>query len=235
MIENGWDVNWGKWYTCSQCKNPETLLAHNECNRKHWTWGIFKTTSMAEHVAHMGSVEHLQHFNQFKCVPCNVQCYNSYEFEAHCKTSKHEKISKVVIRCEMCDYETHSRSNMNQHEMTQKHMDRLNAIEKETYFCEQCDYTARFKSQMEQHELTKKHKDNVSGIVAPHQLACETCMYTTEFKHHLDQHFKTQKHKNKVNGDIPKVNLYCEKCEYAAATPALMAQHCKSKKHIQEK
>jgi hypothetical protein len=226
------EVKWGQWYICHNCKCEETLLQDNEDNRKHWSWGAYKTRDSLAFSHHEKSTEHLRHYDKYKCQGCDVQCWSNQEYAKHCDSSRHKKINKIVIECKMCEYTTYSKSSMEQHNQTQKHRDKILGVEKDSYICEPCGYSTKFKSQMEQHHLTLKHKAVLNGTcVSQDVYACNTCGYSTEFKHHLDQHNKTQKHKNKIAGIVENVNLYCDKCRYTAGSIALMEQHTKTKKH----
>lgn len=228
MYKSYSEVKWGQWHTCDVCRCEETLLEDNEENRKHWSWGRYKTRDKLKFSYHEKTQSHLDHFKKYRCDDCDVQCWSNKEYVKHCDTSKHKKINKIVIECKMCEYTTCSKASMEQHNLTQKHQNNLAGIEKENFKCEPCGYSTHFKSRMEQHNLTRKHNEK---RIEPEEYTCSVCNYTTEFKQRLHQHNMTQKHKNKVAGIVEEINLHCEKCNYTAASKGLMEQHNKTKKH----
>lgn len=222
------EVRWSQWYICNNCKCEETLLEDNEENRKHWSWGSYKTRDALTFSYHEKSEEHLHHFKKYRCDTCDVQCWSNQGYAKHCDTSTHKKINKIVIECKMCEYTTCSKANMEQHTLTQKHQNKLDGVEKQIYTCEPCGYSTYFKSRMEQHNTTRKHNLKPTE---PEEYTCSVCNYSTEFKQRLHQHNMTQKHKNRIAGIVDDINLHCEKCNYTAASKGLMEQHTKTKKH----
>lgn len=189
------DVKWGQWYTCDVCRCEETLLEENEENRKHWSWGRYKTRDALQFSYHEKTQLHLDQYKEYRCDACNVQCWTKKEYEKHCDTYKHKKINKIIMECKLCNYTTYTKSSMEQHVLTQKHRNKAAGIEKEIFKCEPCGYFTRFKSQMEQHLLTRKHNGKPAE---PEEYKCSICNYSTQFKHHLSQHNKSQKHKHKA-------------------------------------
>lgn len=226
-------VEWNKYYMCHHCKGAETLLEDTEDNRKHWAWGSYKTKSQREYNQHNESQDHIDHFKDYLCEGCDKQYFNKHDYEAHCKTALHKKNNKIVIKCNMCEYETYNPFLMEQHNQTQKHIDRMNGVEKETYCCELCNFKTLHKSRLEQHNKTQKHIDKVNGVEKQTVFRCELCDYETSFKHCLEQHNKTQKHQDKVNGIEKPCCYHCEKCNYSTSIKGLFEQHNNSKKHNQ--
>lgn len=161
-------------------------------------WCNFKTLSEKENELHNKTLEHMAHFRHTYCEPCNKQCWNKSALEAHCETSKHKKLANISMECKHCKYITTNKQMMGQHELTKKHINAVNGIEKPGYKCEKCNYSTKFKSQFNQHEETDKHQNNIRGIVKPDEYVCVECDYRTHIKSSLDLHKKSKKHIAKI-------------------------------------
>jgi hypothetical protein len=120
--------------------------------------------------------------------------------QQHTATQRHQNnaagIEKLVHMCDMCNYSTKFKSQMEQHMLTKKHRDAMGGTtELQTIFrCEECDYTTEFKHHLEQHNKTQKHKNKTTGINEALTLQCEKCNYTASSKALFEQHNKTKKH-----------------------------------------
>ena len=196
-MSDPYKINWGTWNTCKLCNKPETVFEDTPENREHWAWGIFRTQSQYQFSLHEKSPEHLVEYRKFYCNECDVQCPNETVFNNHCKTSRHKKLSNIVIVCQMCNYETSNISHMRQHEESKGHREAVkNGGKQNGYECTICEYTTQFKSHYQQHINTKRHQDKIHGITATTkpEFRCDPCGYTTQFKHHLEQHMKTKRH-----------------------------------------
>ena len=89
--------------------------------------------------------------------------------------------------CEICDYVTSKKSDLNKHNSTLKHINATNNAQKEilsdtqciqnslAYNCLCCNYNTQFKYIYNRHLLSEKHKRNVNGEPNEKKHICCIC------------------------------------------------------------
>jgi hypothetical protein len=96
------------------------------------------------------------------------------------ETKKYDKNSALFI-CEICDYTTYKKCDMDRHFTTRRHLahtletfgDKKVCADFLNYECSQCNYTTTIKYNYDKHLLTEKHKKNLYGKEVTH--ICSIC------------------------------------------------------------
>ena len=150
---------------------------------------------------HYQSEQHLEYMKRWFCSSCHIQLYSANELDKHLTTSKHKTNSNIMFSCELCNYTCGKEALLNQHNLTQKHIRRVQGIVKQDKFiCHTCNYETFIKHSLDMHLLTKTHQDAEKGIfkVKLDEYTCEACNYKTPFKQSLHTHTLSKKHRKNV-------------------------------------
>jgi len=195
-------VDCSGWFFCSHCKSDDYIIDYFP--KEHWAYRDYKTQDRNEYYkVHLKTKEHLDHFKDFKCIPCNMQFWNKKEYEEHTHTLHHKRRAKVDHKCDACNVKFEFISQLEAHNKTKKHQDNANGTGKpDKYVCETCNYETSFKHHYEQHCDGKKHMDKVNGIEKQDSFHCDECNYTTAIKGLFQQHCKSKKHIENKNKKV---------------------------------
>ena len=100
---------------------------------------------------------------------------------------KNVQKTRNIFVCEICDYVTSKKSDLNKHNSTLKHINATNNAQKEilsdtqciqnslAYNCLCCNYNTQFKYIYNRHLLSEKHKRNVNGEPNEKKHICCIC------------------------------------------------------------
>jgi hypothetical protein len=101
----------------------------------------------------------------YVCSVCDTILYDEIEINSHiedCKYTKSSKIlSKEILYCIKCNYQTDKRYNWKRHVLSKKHKKIVNEIQKVKtgkYKCKPCNYQTNVKCNYDKHIITSKHK-----------------------------------------------------------------------------
>jgi len=186
----------------------------------------YKTKILKEFDDHCKSAEHLKQFEHLLCRTCEIQFFAKVKFQAHLETSKHKRLSNIIMNCELCGYTTTSKQLMDQHKSSQKHVNAVNGVKAPLYECLDCNLRTKYKSVYEQHMNTKKHRVGFDDQI----YECLTCDYKCGSKQLIDQHNSTKKHMNAVAG-VAKPVYECIECNVRTCYKSTYQQHMNTKKH----
>jgi hypothetical protein len=186
----------------------------------------YKTKIAREYDYHCNTAEHLKKYEHLRCDTCEIQCFTKVKFQAHLETSKHKRLSNIIMNCELCGYITTSKQLMDQHNATKKHMNAVAGVLKPEYECIPCNLRTKYKSVYEQHMNTKKHRVGFDDQT----YECTTCDYKCGIKQLMDQHNATKKHMNAVAG-VLKPEYECIPCNFKSKFKSKLDEHLERKSH----
>jgi hypothetical protein len=186
----------------------------------------YKTKITKEMDDHWRTPEHLKHYEHLRCDTCEIQFFAKVKFQAHLETSKHKRLSNIIMNCELCGYMTTSKQLMNQHKSSQKHANAVNGVKPPIYECLDCNLRTKYKSVYEQHMNTKKHRVGFNDQI----YECTTCDYKCGSKQLIDQHNSTKKHMNAVAG-VLKPEYECIPCNFKSKFKSKLDEHLERKNH----
>ena len=186
----------------------------------------YKTKLAREYDDHCKTIEHLKHYEHLLCRTCEIQCFTKVKFQAHLETSKHKRLSNIIMNCELCGYITTSKQLMDQHNSSKKHLNAVNGVKPPIYECLECNIRTKYKSVYEQHMNTKKHR----GGFDDQTYECTTCDYKCGSKQLIDQHNATKKHMNAING-TRQTEYECIPCNFKSKFKSKLDEHLERKSH----
>ena len=189
----------------------------------------YKVKDVQKFDDHCKTAEHLKHFVHLRCHTCEIQCFTKVKFQAHLETSKHKRLSNIIMKCELCGYSTTKQNQMDQHNGTQKHLNAVNGVQKPKYECIECNFKTSFKSLYNQHMNNKKHTAELS---AKQVYECTTCNFKFNRKGHYDSHLESKRHKAKFLPPPEAQTYECTTCDYKCGSKQLIEQHNATKKHM---
>jgi len=189
----------------------------------------YKTKITKEMDDHWRTPEHLKHYEHLRCDTCEIQFFAKVKFQAHLETSKHKRLSNIIMNCELCGYMTTKQNQMDQHNGTKKHLNAVNGVKPPMYECLECNLRTKYKSVYEQHMNNKRH---TTEQPAKQVYECTICNFKFNRKGHYDSHLASKRHQAKINGTfIEKQTYECETCNFKFKTRNQYEGHLASKSH----
>jgi len=186
----------------------------------------YKTKIAREFDDHWKTSEHLKHYEHLRCDTCEIQFFAKVKFQAHLETSKHKRLSNIIMNCELCGYMTTSKQLLDQHNSSQKHLNAVNGVKKPIYECVECNLLTKYKSVYEQHMNTKRHRVGYDDQT----YECIPCDYKCGSKQLIEQHNATKKHMNVVNG-TRQTEYECIPCNFKSKFKSKLDEHLERKSH----
>jgi hypothetical protein len=189
----------------------------------------YKTKITKEMDDHWRTPEHLKHYEHLRCDTCEIQFFAKVKFQAHLETSKHKRLSNIIMNCELCGYMTTKQNQMDQHNGTKKHLNAVNGVKPPMYECLECNLRTKYKSVYEQHMNNKRH---TTEQPAKQVYECTICNFKFNRKGHYEGHLASKRHQAKFLPPPEAQTYECTLCNYKCGSKQLIEQHESSKKHM---
>ena len=116
-------------------EDKERLRAEQKDSRHLFECEIcnYQTYNAENYDKHEESKEHLrrEELRKFYCKTCNITCRTGIEYTHHINTRKHKiaigEISKEIeFKCDLCNYVTHTKQNLDKHYDSKYHLEKIN-------------------------------------------------------------------------------------------------------------
>lgn len=153
----------------------------------------------------VGNVNPVSHQCLLWCKKRSIAHYYFCRNEQY--TNLSNKMEKLVLSCEMCDFKTTWKMNLKRHKSS-VHLSNL-------HVCDMCDYKTTRKSTLNTHKKTA-HEGRF--------YQCDICLFTTGWKQTLKRH-KASKHEMK--------RYKCDFCDFSATRRENLKNHV-STGHLSE-
>jgi hypothetical protein len=137
---------------------------------------------------------------ELDCDICSFTAKDTYELYEHRNSPSHKKNCRY---CKVCNHQSRTDDEYDQHCQTLKHINKENGIEevektkediKKSRYCEICSLQCRNDADYSHHLTTLKHKKNAGLIEKVKIYKCTHCDYQTTIKCNYEKHIVAKNH-----------------------------------------